>query len=384
MPYLALNEVDDFLETNHEKFVVKEWTDVSMNLQEYLFASRLFSKAAGPDEMEGPYCSWRVQIANNETFEHIGLYADNKTKRSDLMTHGKMGWSVSAANYTYDIMEPEFSGSLTQIVDYMLVLEHSLYNAYFAGMERDMFGMGPTSPTQESPPPCSLLWWIQPYSTSHATDGGNGANVSSYVFATGSTSDFLGMDPYGFDSVGTGSIPRTTYANWRNRVGQYTVFSEDDAVDTIIDCVDQCNFKNAHSYPALTASRPNYELLTTRSVVKKARKLLQAGNDNIRNALDTWKIDAPMIRGCPLIRVPAWSNQDFGVARTDGIILGVDWSSFHYYSNSGRRMVKRPIFQGEGQRNVRWQYLDDSGQLVCYDSRRNFAVTSSVAITESN
>ncbi len=379
MGYLALDEVDDFLEANHEKFIRKEWTDVSMNLQNYYFASRLFNKA-GAEEMEGPECSWRLQIANNKTFRHSGLYADNVTSRVNLLTHANIGWAFSDANYTYDIQEPEFSGSLTQIINYMLVLDHSLYNAYFEGMELDMFGVGPTSPTQDEPPPCSLLWWITPYKT----DAGYGNESATYQLASGSTSDFLGMDPYGFSSVGTAGVKRTDYSGWRNRVGQYTVFSEDDAVDTIIECIDKCNFKAAHSYPSLSDNRPNYELLTTYSVVAKARKLLQAGNDNIRNALDTWKIDAPMIRNCPLIHIPAWWNQDSGDTRTDGIVLGVDWSTFHYYSKAGRRMVRRPIFQDPNKRNVRWQYLDDTGQLICYDCRRNFAVTCTATVTEQN
>lgn len=379
MPYLGVNDVDDFLEAVHEKYVLRKWTDISMNLQKYYFASRLFNQAAA-DDMEGGTCSWRLQIAYNDTFEYTGLYADNKTSRTDLLTHASIGWSMCDANYTYDILEKEFRGSATQIIDYMLTLEHGMYNSYFAGKEKEMFGTGPTSPTQATPPACSLLWWIQPYNTA----SGYGNNSATYQLASGVKSDFLGMNPYGFDSVGTANVDRKAYSGWRNRVGTYDSFSADDAVDTIIECIDKCNFQNAHSYPALVGGRPNYELLTTYSVVKKARKLLQDGNDNIRTALDTWKIDAPMLRSCPLLWVPAWSNQDFGLARTDGIVLGVDWSTFHYYSAAGLRMVRRPIFQDPNKRNVRWQYIDDSGQLACYDCRRNFAVTSTATETESN
>ena len=52
--------------------------------------------------------------------------------------------------------------------------------------------------------------------------------------------------------------------------------------------------------------------------------MLQSGNDNIRNAMDTWKIDAPMVRGMPIHWIPAWSNLEFGLAGNDGLFMGVD------------------------------------------------------------
>ena len=385
MPYLAPNQVDDFLESVKHKYIVKRWKDISMPLQEYMFASRLFSKAE-PDTMEGDLVTWRLQIANNDTFTFTGLYADDVTKRQDLLTHGNMGWSMSTANYTYDTKEKVFRTSPVEIIDYMLTLEHSMNNSYFKGMELAMMSAGPTSPTQTKPPPTSLLWWIQPYSTSRDNAlGTNGYNTTGYTLPTGTTSGFYGMNAYGFDSVGTGGIDRKAVSGWRNRVGQYTSFTEDDAVDTIIECIDKCNFHNAHSYPDLSGNkRPTYELLTTYATVKKARKLLQAGNDNIRNALDTWKIDAPMLRNSPMIWVPAWSNQDFGTARTDGLVMGVDWSTFHWYSAAGLRRVRNPPYQDKDKHSVRWVTMDDSGQLVCLDCRRNFAVTCTATVTEQN
>ena len=138
MAYLGLNNIDDFLETVHPKYVVDRWQDISMNLQEYYFASRLFSKAA-PDSMESDHVEWRVQVANNQTFRFTGLFADDQTVRQDLVTHAKMGWSMSTANYIYDINEDIFRTSAVRIIAYMRMLEHSMYNSYFEGMERAMF-----------------------------------------------------------------------------------------------------------------------------------------------------------------------------------------------------------------------------------------------------
>ena len=385
MPYLAIDQVDDFLESVMHKYMKVDWKDISMNLQKYYFAERLFNKAKA-DEMEGDLVQWKLQINNPGNFKVTGLYADDTTKRVDLLTHGSMNWSVNTTNYTYDITEAVFRTSKTQILNYINVQEHAMYNDYFAGMEALMMGTGPTSPTQQPRPPASLLWWIQAYSTSH-TDGisnGNAANTGSYVFPTGATSAFLGMDPYGFDTVGTGNIPATTYSGWRNRVGTYSVFSEDDAIDTILECMDKCGFKPAHSYSELAPSeKPAWELLTTYSRLKLARKLTRAANDDLGSDLATEK-GTVVIRGVPMNWVPAWSNQDFGTALTDGTVLGVNWSTFKYYFASGLRQVKRAPYQDKDKHNVRWRVMDDSGQIVCFDRRSNFRVTSTVAITEQN
>ena len=175
MPYLGLNQIDDFVESVLHKYEKMRWQDISMNLQEYYFASRLFDKA-GPAEAEGDLLEWKLQVDNNDNFHFTGLYADAVTSRKDLLTHGRIGWSINTTNYTYDILEKVFRTSPVKIIEYMDVLEHSMNNDYFKGMELAMFGAGPTSPTQSEPPPCSLLWWIQPYNTA----SGYGNNASAY------------------------------------------------------------------------------------------------------------------------------------------------------------------------------------------------------------
>jgi len=380
MPYLGLNQIDDFVESVLHKYEKMRWQDISMNLQEYYFASRLFDKA-GPAEEEGDLLEWKLQVDNNDNFHFTGLYADAVTSRKTLLTHGRIGWSINTTNFTYDILEKIFRTSPVKIIEYMDVLEHSMNNDYFKGMELAMMGDGPTSPTQSEPPPCSLLWWIQVYNTA----SGYGNNPAAYQLAAGTTNAFLGMNPYGFDDVGTGLIDRKTYAGWRNRIGQYDQATEDDLVDTLVECLDKCHFKPAHQYAEISPSgRPKHEMLTTYSRVKALRHILSTGNDNIKGDVAMWKVSVPMVRGVPVHWIPAWSNADFGLQRTDGLILGVDWSSFKYAHASGLRMVKRPPRRDANKPNVRWREMDDSGQLYCLDSRRNFAVTCTETVTEQN
>lgn len=379
MPYLNIDQVDDFLEVALHKETKVDWKDISMPLQKYWFAERLYSQAQA-DEMEGDQCVWRLQINNPGNHKVTGLYADDTTSRVNLLTHGSMDWSQNTTNYTYDITEKVFRTSKVQILNYMHVQEHAMYNDYFAGMENLMMGVGPTSATMSPRPPSSLLWWIQTYNTA----SGYGNNSAVYQLPAGVTNGFLGMDPYGFSAVGTGGISAISYSGWRNRVGQYTVFSQEDAIETIIECMDKCAFTPAHSYSELVpGAKPQWELLTTYSRVKLARRLAAAGNDNLTSDIAKYR-GTVLIKGVPLVWVPAWTNQEFGLARTDGLVLGVNWATFKYYFAAGLRMKKRAPYQDKDKHNVRWRVMDDSGQIVCFDRRQNFAVTSTATITENS
>jgi len=373
MPYLNIDQVDDFVEAVLKKYIKPDWKDISMPLQKFWFAERLFSKAAA-DEMEGPQVEWKLQINNPENFKVTGLYADDTTSRVNLLTHGNMKWSQNTTNYTYDITEQVFRSGKTQILNYLDVQEHAMYNDYFKGMELLMMGGGPTSPTQAPTPPSSLLWWIQPYVS----------GTSPTTLTVGGTSNnFGGMDPTGFSAVGTGGISCTTYSGWRNRCGVYSVFEQDDAIDTIVECMDKCQFMPAHAYSELVPGKPQWELLTTYSRLKLGRRLAQTGNDDLGSDVAKYK-DTVLIRGTPLVWIPAWSNQTFGAARTDGVVLGVNWSTFKYYFAAGLRQVKRPAYQDKDKHNVRWRVMDDSGQIVCFDRRQNFNVTCTATVTEQD
>jgi len=381
MPAINFSGLDDFLVANKRKYILTRWKDISMKLQKYYFASRLFGKA-GAETMESDHVEWRVQIANNDTFRFEGLFADAQTVRQNLITYAKMAWSMSSANYIYDINEPIFSTSAVRIIDYMRVLEHSMYNSYFQGMEYAMFSGGPSAPGQMEPPPASLLWWLQPYngnlnslSTTYGTALVAGAN----------SSNFLGMDPPGFESVGGTGILRTTNPGMRNRVGVYAAVTQDDFVDTTIECMRKCKFEPAHRYAELApGSKPTWEILTTYSRVKELDKLLASANDNVKGDVATYKPDVPMIRGVPVQWVPAWSNQEFGVARTDGVVLGVNWDTFEFYAAAVRKMVRREPYQDPHKPDVRWVFLKDSCQLICEDLRQNFNLTCTNTVTESD
>lgn len=356
---IPIDKVDDFVEAVHKKYLKEgRWTDVSMPLQKYYFASRLFDKKK-KNEVGGPTCEFKLRVRNPGNFKFTGLYASDSTNRVNVLTHGNMGWSMNTTNYTYDIAENVFAKGAKEIIEYIDVQEQGLYNDYFGGMEDAMFGAGPTSPTQDEPPPASLLWWLQ----------------------TSATEGFNGGEPSGFEATGTGGVLSSTYTGWKNRTFSYDAWNRDDAIDKVIRGMDRCNFKPPVPYKQAAPGEPDWELLTTYSRLSESFKLLQLGNDNIKNDLAAFA-NTVLIRGVPMNSVPAWTNTTSPVARTDGVIAGVNWTTFEYLFREGWSMKKRPAYQDKDKHNVRWRVMDDQGQVVCYDRRGNFIGYSTVAITE--
>lgn len=356
---LGIEELDDFVASYLQKYPMGKWQDISMPLQEYHFASRLFDRMEKA-EMTTSMCKWKIETGYADNFQVVGLYHRDSSNRVNVLDEGSMKWAMTTTNYHYDIDEEVFKQGADEIVDYIGLKEKGLMKSFFAGMEDHMFGAGPTSPTQKPFPPSSLLWWI----TANATEGFNGA------------------EPTGFTDVG--GIDTDDYPNWKNRTGAYAQFTHEDAVAKIIRAMDKCEFNPpVATNDIVSQSRPNWELLTTYSRIEEGRELLRTGNDNIKMDLATYA-NSVVIRGVPMVNVPAWTHSGSVNARTDGVILGVNWKTFKWYYQSGRSQRKRKPFQHSEMSNVRLRCMDDSGQIVCFNRRGNFRLYSTVTVTETD
>ncbi len=371
---LNIEQVPGFVETVLKKYVTPTWQDISLPLQEYYFAGRLFDKAS-LDSMGGPFIEWKLQVANPGNFSLSGPYAVDATNRQELMTHGSLGWSQSTVNYTYDVTEDAFKRSAQEIVNHMDVLEHAMMNDYWVAMEDLMFGTGPSSPNQVPRPPSSLFWWLQPMPMTTAATSTT-AGTPKYT-----SPGFYGFNPPGFSS--TALIDATKYTNWANRAFTYSVMSRDDFVDKTIESIDKCRFKPAAQYADTTQGyKPKWELLTTYSRLAICRRLLQQANDNVGDDLAQHS-GVCYIRGVPMNWIPNWTNPNSSNIQYLGPIMGVNWKTFKAYYAPGLRMQKRAPYQDKDRHNVRWRVMDDSMQIICYDRRANFIGTSLNWVTET-
>jgi len=357
---LGIEQLDDFVNAYLQKYVMGRWQDISLPLQEYYFASRLFDRM-NKAEMSTSQCKWKVEVDYADNFDVVGLYHKDSSDRVNVLDECSMKWAMTTTNYHYDIDEEVFGQGAEQIVNYIKLREDGMMKSFFAGMEDLMFGTGPTGPTQSPFPPTSLMWWLQ----MSATEGFNGG------------------EPSGFESAGAGGILTSDYPQWKNRTFAYAQVTREDMIEKTINSMDLCQFKPPISRPDIAdQQRPNWELLTTHSRVAICRRLLQLGNDNIGDDLAAHSGNC-YIRGVPLTWVPAWTNASSQNARTDGPIMGVNWKTFKWYYAAGRNMRKRKPFQHPEMSNVRVRCMDDAGQIVCFNRRGNFHGYSSATVTET-
>jgi hypothetical protein len=380
MPAIPLHLMDDFVLSNLPDYDKMKWEDWSIPLQKTLF--KYIVGKAKPAEQAGDRASWDYQFDYDDNFAPTGPHDPDTSSRKAQLGKGEIFWSFFKTNYTYDIRETLLNKEPVAIIKWIDEKEHGLMNSFWVGMEKQLFGSGPTTAvaTDGKPPMCSLAWWLPAYNANSTNQNLIG------TLASGVTSDFLGADPAGFSAVGTGGISRVSVAEARHRVGTYNVFSEDDALDTILECMDKCNFTPAQAYSELTPSEnPDWMLLTTYSRLKLARRISSSQNDNLKGNLTRWK-DTVLINGVPLQWVPAWTSSKFGIQRTDGPVMGINWKTWRYYTMSSLNMVKSPPEKDKDNHLGRWRYLDHSCQLVLLNPRGNFVVNygGTGSITEND
>ncbi len=366
---LQIEQLDDLIHSLHKRFDGEpgKHQDISLPLQKYHYAARLFDRAKR-DGMGTDRVRWKLQVRNNDNFQVVGLYHRDSSSRVNMMEEGNMLWGMSTTNYHYDLDEPTFRQGGRAIYDYANQQEMSMMKDYFAGMENLMFGAGPTAITQTPFPPVGLLHWVT--STSDSTTENN------------ATEGFNGAAPLGFGAVGAGSIDDTAFPAWKNRTFPYVQVTMQDAVRKTIRAMNKCMFEAPIRLPNIVSQdRPNWELLTTYSRIELFDELQQLQNENLGKDLFT---GGTTVRGVALKDIPAWTNSESVNARTDGIILGVNWATFKFKHNTGRSMRKRKAYQHPEMSNVRIRKMDDAGQIVCFDRRANFRGYSSETVTETD
>lgn len=365
---LGIEQLDDFVASYLQEYPMGKWQDISLPLQKYYYASRIFDRAK-KREMSTSQAKWKLKINNNNNFQVVGLYHRDSSSRVNVLTEGGLKWGMTTTNYHYDLDEETFKSGPLEIVNYMKLQEQGLMQDFFVGIEDVMFSAGPATPVVTPFPPVSLLHWIT--STSDSTTENN------------ATEGFNGYAPVGWGDVGVGEVSPVTYPQWRNRTFPYVKVDRNDFVKKTITSMDLCRFEPPVARSDIVVEgNPNWELLTTYSRLSLAYELLQLGNDNIKNDLAAYS-NTVTIRGVPMRWVPAWTNTDSINARTDGIILGVDWSTFEWNYNAGRNMRKKKPYQHPEMSNVRVRNMDDAGQLICYNRRANFRGYSTETVTEA-
>ena len=327
-----------------EKFKRHTWVDISMDLQEYTFASRWFKDKKKP-EKGGTRLNWKLRVDNQGNAKHSGLYGVDNLGRKKVMDSAKQEWSKQVVGYTYDIDEEEFQSGPETIIDTMLVNEQGLYNDFFKLMETSMW-TAPADDDLEDRPPSGIPFWIQ----KTATLGFNGG------------------DPSGF-SNGAGQIKTSKYPKWSNYGGTYDQVDRDDLIEKVVNACDFCHFKAPHKYNELGGGEPDWAFYTVHGVLASMRRQLSVSNDNLGD--DVAKHSGTVyIRSIPVIWVPALTEPDSDAYDSTSPFYGLNWKKFQYFFKTGRNMVKHPPKQAAHQHTVRERYCDNWGNFACFDRRQ--------------
>jgi len=345
MPLLP-DQLDDFVNLTLDNFKKRRWVDISLDNQHHIFASKMF-KAKGKDpEKGGVQLNWKIQVTNTGTAKNSELYAVDATGVKDLTQQAKQQWSKQTVNFSYDIDEDAMQSDRETIIREIEVREHSMYNDFFEHMEEAMWS-APSSSTVSPRPPSGVPFWIQKSTT---TPGGG----------------FTGGNPSGFTS-GAGGLSSSTYSNWKNWAFNYTSVSRDDCLAKWRKAIAFTNFQAPRNYAELArGGESDWGFYTNYDVVEKLEKLLEGRNDNLGVDLAKYAGSA-VFKGNPVVWVPYLQTND-----TSDPIYGVNWRTLRYFFRKGKHMVRHAPQKAARQHTVREIHMDNWGNFVCYNRRRNF------------
>jgi len=345
MPLLMPDQIADIVNLTLSKFVRDKWVDLSLDYQDYICASRLFTKKK-MKKMAGKSYVWKLQVSNTGTARHTQLFDIDQTNVKDLSIEAEVPYTMQTVNFSYDKFEQVFQTSMEEIVNVIKMRRHSAYSDYFELMEAALWG-SPSSSTQAPRVPFGIPFWLQ----KSATEGFNGGN------------------PSGFTS-GPAGVNCNTYSNWKNYTFGYADVNRDDLIRKMKKACRFTNFKAPHKFNELGAGQ-KYEIFTTNSVIEKFEIFVEGRNDNL--GMDLGKVDGGDItfKRSPIIWVPYLETND-----TTDPIYGLNWETFFPVTQPGaggkEGLVWNAPEKAPHQHTTFNVHGDGWSQFICSNRRGNF------------
>lgn len=342
MPALYPDQLDDFVNLTLKKFERNKWVDLSLDLQEFICASRLFRKGK-VRSMGGSKFNWKLQVRNTGTARHTEMFDEDVTNIVNLSTQAEVDYTKQTVNFSYDRDEEVFQTTPEEIVNVINMRRHAAYNDYFVLMEEALWS-APASSSLSPRQPYGIPFWIQ----KNATAG------------------FTGGDPSGFSS-GAAGVSTTTYPNWKNYSFPYTAVTRDDFVKKLKKAHTFCMFKAPHSFNELAGGQ-DYEFFTTYAVLEGLELIVESRNDNLGTDLGTYNGGEIMYRRTPIIWAPYLTAND-----TSNPFYGVNWKTMFLATKKGKQGIQwDPAEKAPNQHSVKIVHGDGWSQIACENRRGNF------------
>lgn len=336
---LTPEQIDDFTNLTLKKFNFDKWTDISLDLQEYVAPKMLQDKkvmVAG-----GQQINFKVQTKNTGNAKNTGMYAQEQTNVEDLTVDANVPWTKQTTSVAWDIDEPEFQSDRETIIRVLDVRERSALSD-LAELDEQNLWSAPTGTSDTRP--MGIPFWIQKDATTTPGGGFNGGN------------------PSGFTS-GCAGVSSSDYPNWSNWAFGYT--SVDDVlIQRVKKAMAFTHFMAPVPHPELGFGDVAYAIYTTYRVQEPLERRAESRNDNLGADLAKY-LNAVVIGGVPTKWVPYLENND-----TSDPLYGVCWRHIRPVVKKNRNMRRSEVLKSYSQPTMRKYHIDRWMNWVGYDRRR--------------
>jgi hypothetical protein len=342
MPVFTVSDYKDLVTTTLNDLGRLKWTDIALDLQEYIAMSRIINKKKVKFD-SGKGISWNVRVAITEAAKDVGLYNQDDITVGDGMEKAEIPWRHSTTNYGWDRRELSMNTGPAQIVD--LVKEKR--NGTLFSLAEHMEGR----------------FWSKPATSADKTQ----AFGIQYWIVTNASEGFTGGNATGFDD-GPGGLDCDTYPNWKNYSAQYTAVSQIDLIRKWRTAAMKTNFKSPQQHADYNKGN-NYEYFTNLDVIVALQEYLEDRNDNVGGKLVRYTGDGDVM----FMRNPVRWVPYLDVNSTDPI-YGINWGVFNPVFLKNEYMREDPPAVAPNQHNVLVVHVDLTYNFRCTDRRRLFVL----------
>lgn len=338
--HLTFDQLLDFTATTINNIRRRTWTDISLDLNEYVVPRIIKNFLKG--EVGGAFIEIKVKHRNLGNARHSGLWAESVTGMRNMMTTGYLPWRKQETSMSYDIDEDVFQTDKETIIREMVFRVHAM-ECDMVELDEDDFWQMPTSPTDDRPH--GVPYWIK----KDATTTPNGA--------------FNGGNPTGH-SAGCAGLSSTTYRNWKNWTFGYSSVSPNDLVRKVKKAIRNTRFRAPVPFPELKWGESKREIFTTEDTIDELERLAESRNEN--HGVDVARyMNQVVIAGIPVTEVPWLTQND-----PSDPLYGVDFSVFRPYGKKGKFMRRTRPYPAPKQPTVRDVFLHCWKNYGCINRRK--------------
>lgn len=337
---LTLDQLLDFTATTINNIKRRDWTDISLELPEYIVPRILKNHLKG--EQGGAYCEFKVKYRNLGNARHSGLYAEAVTGVRNMMITGLLPWRKQEASMSYDIDEDIFQTDKETIIREMVIRTHAM-ECDMVELDEDDFWQAPTSATDDRP--AGVPYWIVKDATTTPAGAFNGGNPSGIT-------------------AGCAGIDSATYTAFKNWTFGYSTVSPTDCVKKVKKAMRRTRFKNPVQFNELKWGEMKKEIFTTEDTIDELERLAEARNDNHGTDVARF-MNQVVIAGVMVTEVPWLTIND-----SSDPLYGIDFSVFRPYAKKNRFMRRSKPYPAPKQPTVRDVFLHCWKNYGCINRRK--------------